>query len=104
VVLVNRSSFEWPRWLTGKTRSRALAGNEDISVLEWGLGEFFCSGIPAYRVEFEVSLNRKIAERWYGIPLRGHIALQEIKAQCALSGEIEMDEVAKASLPYSGIS
>ena len=62
-----------------------------------------CSGVPAYRVEFEVSLNRKTAERWCRILLRGDLPQQEIKAQCALSTKIGMDEVMKTSLPYSGI-
>jgi hypothetical protein len=62
-----------------------------------------CSGIPAYRVEFEVPLNPKIAMRWHGILLRGDLPQQEIKAHCALSTKIGMDEVMKTSLPYSGI-
>ena len=62
-----------------------------------------CSGIPAYRVEFEVPLNPKMALRWHGILLRGDLPQQEMEALCALSREIEMNEAMKTSLPYSGI-
>ena len=53
--------------------------------------EFFCMGVPIYRLRFQVPLDRKTIQRWF-LVLREVIfesAIQELKM---LSGEIEMDE------------
>jgi len=53
--------------------------------------EFFCLGVPAYRLRFQVPLNQKTVQRWFRI-LREAIYEQELKELAALSGQIEMDE------------
>ena len=53
--------------------------------------EFFCLGVPAYRLRFQVPLNLKTIQRWFQI-LREVIYEIQIRAIHALSGEIEMDE------------
>ena len=55
------------------------------------LVEFFCLGVPAYRLRFQVPLNPKTVQRWYRI-LREAIYQEQMKVLSALSGEIEMDE------------
>lgn len=55
------------------------------------LVEFFCLGVPAYRLRFQVPLNPKTAQRWFRI-LRKAIYDQKMKELSTLSGEIEMDE------------
>ena len=55
------------------------------------LVEFFCLGVPAYRLRFQVPLNIKTVHRWFRI-LRETIYNQEVGKLLALSGEIEMDE------------
>ena len=53
--------------------------------------EFFCLGVPAYRLRFQVPLNLKTIQRWFQI-LREVIYENQVMAIHALSGEIEMDE------------
>lgn len=53
--------------------------------------EYFCLGVPAYRLRFQVPLNRKTVQRWFRI-LREAIYDHESKKLSTLSGEIEMDE------------
>lgn len=53
--------------------------------------EFFCLGVPAYRLRFQVPLDIKTIQRWFRI-LREDIYDQEIKELSELSGQIEMDE------------
>ena len=53
--------------------------------------EFFCLGVPAYRLRFQVPLNLKTIQRWFQI-LREVIYENQIQAFTELSGEIEMDE------------
>jgi len=53
--------------------------------------EFFCLGVPAYRLRFQVPLNIKTIERWYRL-LREAIYQSQIQELDALSGAIEMDE------------
>ena len=55
------------------------------------LVEFFCLGVPAYRLRFQVPLNRKTIQRWFQI-LREIIYDIQLQALTELSGEIEMDE------------
>ena len=53
--------------------------------------EFFCLGVPAYRLRFQVPLDRKTIQRWFRI-LREAIYHIELKGLSYLSGQIEMDE------------
>lgn len=53
--------------------------------------EFFCLGVPAYRLRFQVPLNLKTIQRWFQI-LREAVYENQVRAIHALSGEIEMDE------------
>ena len=53
--------------------------------------EFFCLGVPAYRLRFQVPLNLKTIQRWFQI-LREVIYDNQIQAFTELSGKIEMDE------------
>jgi transposase len=55
------------------------------------LTEFFCLGVPAYRLRFQVPLDLKTVQRWFRI-LREAIYDQEMKELSELSGQIEMDE------------
>lgn len=55
------------------------------------LVEFFCLGVPAYRLRHQVPLNQKTIERWFRI-LREAIYDHELKELSILSGTIEMDE------------
>lgn len=55
------------------------------------LVEFFCLGVPAYRLRFQVPLDPKTVERWFRI-LREAIYQHQIRELDTLSGEIEMDE------------
>lgn len=53
--------------------------------------EFFCLGVPAYRLRFQVPLDRKTIQRWFRI-LRDAIYRHELEELSELSGHIEMDE------------
>lgn len=53
--------------------------------------EFFCLGVPAYRLRFQVPLNPKTIQRWFQI-LREIIYNQGVNELSTLCGEIEMDE------------
>jgi transposase len=53
--------------------------------------EFFCLGLPAYRLRFQVPLDPKTVQRWFRI-LREALYDQAMKELSELSGEIEMDE------------
>lgn len=53
--------------------------------------EFFCLGVPAYRLRFQVPLDQKTIQRWFWI-LRQAIYQCEEKELSELSGHIEMDE------------
>ena len=53
--------------------------------------EFFCLGVPVYRLRFQVPLNRKTIQRWFRI-MRETIYAHTMKELSELSGEIEMDE------------
>ena len=53
--------------------------------------EFFCLGVPAYRLRFQVPLDQKTIQRWFRI-LREAIYQCELKELSELSGHIEMDE------------
>ena len=53
--------------------------------------EHFCLGVPAYRLRFQVPLDRKTIQRWFQI-LRETIYEHQIKELSTLCGEIEMDE------------
>ena len=55
------------------------------------LVEYFCLGVPVYRLRFQVPFNRKTIERWFTI-LRRSIYLHCMKELITLSGTIEMDE------------
>jgi transposase len=55
------------------------------------LTEFFCLGVPAYRLRFQVGLNPKTIQRWFKL-LREVIYQQALKDLKPLSGKIEMDE------------
>jgi len=55
------------------------------------LVEYFCLGVPAYRLRFQVPLNQKTIQRWFHL-LREVIYQDAIKDLSALSGQIEMDE------------
>jgi transposase len=53
--------------------------------------EFFCLGVPAYRLRFQVPLNPKTIQRWFQV-LRETIYNQAIKELSSVCGEVEMDE------------
>jgi len=53
--------------------------------------EFFCLGVPAYRLRFQVPLNPKTIQRWFQV-LRETIYNQAMNELSTLCGEIEMDE------------
>ena len=53
--------------------------------------EFFCLGVPSYRLRFQVPLDRKTIQRWFCI-LREAIYTHTLKELSELSGQIEMDE------------
>ncbi len=53
--------------------------------------EFFCLGVPAYRLRFQVPVDQKTIQRWFQI-LREVIYDNEMRKLSALSGKIEMDE------------
>jgi transposase len=55
------------------------------------LVEYFCLGVPAYRLRFQVPADRKTIQRWFRL-FREAIYDQQIKELSELSGEIEMDE------------
>lgn len=55
------------------------------------LVEYFCLGVPVYRLRFQVPLNRKTIQRWFTI-LREVIYDHCLDELTALSGKIEMDE------------
>ncbi len=53
--------------------------------------EFFCLGVPGYRLRFQVPLNPKTVKRYFRL-LREVIYNQTIKELSLVSGKIEMDE------------
>lgn len=53
--------------------------------------EFFCLGVPVYRLRFQVPLNRKTIQRWFRI-MRETIYSDTMRELSKLSGEIEIDE------------
>lgn len=53
--------------------------------------EFFCLGVPAYRLRLQAPLDRKTIQRWFRI-LRDAIYRHELEELSELSGHIEMDE------------
>jgi transposase len=55
------------------------------------LVEFFCLGVPAYRLRFQVPVHQDTVQRWFQI-LRETIYQQALKELSTLSGQIEMDE------------
>lgn len=55
------------------------------------LVEFFCLGVPAYRLRFQVPIDQKTVQRWFRI-LREVIYHHEMDTLSTLSGKIEMDE------------
>jgi transposase len=55
------------------------------------LVEFFCLGVPAYRLRFQVPLDQKTVQRWYRI-LRETIWEKALREASALEGAIELDE------------
>lgn len=55
------------------------------------LVEFFCLGVPAYRLRFQVPLNQSTTQRCFRI-FRNVIYQQTIQELFPLSGVVEMDE------------
>jgi transposase len=55
------------------------------------LVEFFCPGIAAYGLRFQVPVHQDTVQRWFQI-LRETIYQQVLKELSTLSGQIEMDE------------
>jgi transposase len=53
--------------------------------------EFFCLGVPAYRLRFQVPFNPKTIQRWFQI-LRQTIYSRAMEELSSLCGEIEVDE------------
>ena len=53
--------------------------------------EFFCLGVPVYRLRFQVPVDQKTIQRWFRI-LREVIYANEMRELSTLSGKIEMDE------------
>ena len=53
--------------------------------------EFFCLGVPAYRLRFQVPIHQNTVQRWFRI-LREAVYHQTMQELSALSGQIEMDE------------
>ena len=53
--------------------------------------DYFCLGIPAFRLRFQVSYSKSTILRWFR-NLREVIYQDSIKDLKPLSGEIEMDE------------
>ena len=55
------------------------------------LVEYFCLGVPAYRLRFQVPLDMKTIQRWFHL-CREVIYQQQISDLATLSGPVEMDE------------
>ena len=55
------------------------------------LVEYFCLGVPAYRLRFQVPYDRKTIQRWFRF-FREAIYVHHHEELSELSGEIEMDE------------
>ena len=55
------------------------------------LVEYFCLGVPAYRLRFQVPYSQPTIQRWFRM-LRETIYRNVTKELEPLSGEIEMDE------------
>jgi transposase len=53
--------------------------------------EFFCLGVPAYRLRFQVPIHQNTVQRWFRI-LREVIYQHCLQDLGTLSGQIEMDE------------
>ena len=55
------------------------------------LVEYFCLGVAAYRLRFQVPLDLKTIQRWFNM-LREVLYRQSLSDLTALSGPLEMDE------------
>jgi transposase len=53
--------------------------------------EYFCFGVPAYRLRFQAPISQKAIQRWYRI-MRVCIYQTVLKHLTELNGEIELDE------------
>ncbi len=77
--------------LTRKFRKTVWQRTRISSYWKGRLIEFFCLGVPAYRLRFQVPYSQPTIQRWFRI-LRESIYQQAMKELEPLSGEIEMDE------------
>jgi len=78
----------------GLTRKMELTYWDKTKISPYWKGrlvEFFCLGVPVYRLRFQVPLDPKTVQRWYRV-MRELIYGQAVKELAATSGEIEMDE------------
>lgn len=72
--------------------SKSVWGKTRISPYWKGrLVDYFCLGVPAYRLRFQVSSSQSTILRWFR-NLREVIYQDIIKELKPISGEIEMDE------------
>ena len=53
--------------------------------------DYFCLGVPAYRLRFQIPYSLRTIERWFHI-LREAIYVNQLKELTVLTGQIEMDE------------
>ena len=96
------SSFDWWVLKTGQRRCKQCGLTRYPTRTYWQksrippywkgrLLEYFCLGVPAYRLRFQVPLNLKSIHRWYHIMRLCiyHTLSQEL---LTLTGSIEMDE------------
>lgn len=95
------SRFFW-RLSTGQSRCKTCGLTRHLRQTVWlrtrispywkgRLVEFFCLGVPAYRLRFQVPYSLSTIQRWFRI-LRQVIYDQVLKELKTLSGTLEMDE------------
>jgi transposase len=77
--------------LTGKFNKTLWQSTRIFPYWKGRLLEFFCLGVPAYHLRFQVPLNQKTITRWFRI-LRQAIYNNELRHLSKLSGKIEIDE------------
>ena len=77
--------------LTRKVRQNLWPSDRISPYWKGRLLEYFCLGVPAYRLRFQVPADRKTIQRWFRL-FREVIYDQQITELSMLSGEIEMDE------------
>ncbi|MFZ5932874.1 MAG: transposase, partial [Patescibacteria group bacterium] len=77
--------------LTRKSRQTVWQKTRISPYWKGRLVEFFCLGVPAYRLRFQVPYSQPTIQRWFRL-LRGTIYNQGVNELRSLSGKIELDE------------